>query len=99
MTRQPDRLPTGTRLRAIALVERSLPNPELEPTPERRERRRMANDRAVLYARQEELSDSLIRVAEQIDSLPDGVVVDLMDEDDAQSVRYHVEQLREALAR
>lgn len=96
---KPARLPTGTRHRAIALVERSLPNPDIEPTAERREKRRQANARAVLYARQDELSDSLIRIAEKIEELPDGVVVDLVDEKDARSVRHHVEQLREALVR
>lgn len=99
MSRLPTRLPTGTRHRAIALVERSLPKPEIEPTEELRERRRRANDRAVLYARQDELSDSMIRVAEAIDALPDGVVVDLIDEEDAKSVRHHVEQLREVMGR
>jgi hypothetical protein len=99
MSRLPDRLPTGTRHRAIALVERSLPNPALEPTAEKRRRRAQANDRAVLYARQDELSDSLIRIAEKVDELPDGVVVDLVDDEDAQSIRYHVDQLRQTLAR
>jgi hypothetical protein len=99
MTRQPIRLPTGTRLRAIALVERSLPNPDIEPTAEGRERRRAANTRAVAYAVHDEVSDSLIRAVEAIESMPDGVVVDLSNPADELSVKHHVDQLREALAR
>lgn len=99
MTRQPDRLPTGTRRRALALVERSLPNPDLEPTPEKRDRRKRANSRAVLYARHDELSDSLIRIRERVDELPDGCVVDIADDEDVRSIRHHIEELRATLAR
>jgi hypothetical protein len=95
MARQYVRLPTDARNRAIALVERSLPNPDIEPTPQARERRKAANDRAVLYAVQDELSDSLIRLAEKVDDM-DGACIEV-DEEADKSIRHHIGMLEDVL--
>lgn len=95
----PARLPTNPRLRAIALVERSLPNPQIEPTPEAQERRTQANQRAVLYAKQDEVGDSMMRLRDDIEGLDDGVVVDMSDPDDSRSVRHHLAELQDHLGK
>jgi len=93
------RLPTHPHDRAIALVRDSLPMRDYREFPESAAKvmRASARERAVCYAALEEVSDTAVRVVEEIEDA-DGVVLDLSDDADAVSVVRHLIEVEHAVA-
>lgn len=88
------RLPTEPAPRALALVERSRPNPErprlADPELEAK-MTAMEQARAIEYAAQEDALDRLERAVEEIEDSQDGtVLVELADDD---SIVHHAANL------
>jgi hypothetical protein len=94
------RLPTDPRERSIELVRRSASSPQVPPTglpPDLDEMvRKGERERAVLYARVDDVLDRCDRLAESISS--SGIVVDLIDGGDDNSLAHSIEGLHDAQA-
>jgi hypothetical protein len=77
------RLPAEPRARALELVRRSLPNPQLQrmvlPADVEAEIQEMRNQRAEVYAALDDSSDRILTLREDIDR--SGVVVDVVDDE------------------
>lgn len=93
-------LPKDPALRAEALVQRSLPDPDQAPpgavSPAvYRETTTARNLRAATYAGMEDLADQCRQMAEDIDA--SGIVVDLIDPDDEDSLVRSMVDLEDSL--
>jgi len=93
------KLPTDPHTRSQELVRRSLPAPDapaLDMSPEAASRlRECRNTRALLYASMEDLSDRIGHLAEEVEA--SGVVVDVINPDDEDSLVTAIDALDESL--
>lgn len=95
------RLPSDPHDRLVAAVRRSLPSPDAPddyadlPDKAVRLRQEARNERAVMYAGMEDLTDRCLATADAIVS--SGVVLDIVSSDEDDSLVQSIDQLEETL--
>lgn len=94
------RLPTDPRARSIEMVRRSAASPLAPPTglPPDLDQvvRQCERDRSVIYAQLEDVLDRASRLADDIEQ--SGIVVDVVDFDDEDSLVQSVDDLQAGIA-
>lgn len=96
-----DRLPADPHDRLVEAVRRSLPNPTVPddcadyPEHAARKRAEARNDRALMYASMEDITDRCLQAADNVTS--SGVVLDINDPADDDSLVQSIDAIEDTL--